>query len=164
MKQSSRYQQDQTIEHRSLSSRPRRSTPSVTISSPRPRSRNMASQQATSPLSLLALALLPLSAGQGVAPLLKAIEGNNPSQINMALKSTHPKLLNEVDAAGTRPRRKGRHARSRHHRRMEPRSPRHEPVVARGVPLSWCLVPCSLQLPGSARSCPMLHARSTAQA
>ena len=124
----------------------------------------MASQQATSPLSLLALALLPLSAGQGVAPLLKAIEGNNPSQINMALKSTHPKLLNEVDAAGTRPRRKGRHARSRHHRRMEPRSPRHEPVVARGVPLSWCLVPCSLQLPGSTRSCPMLHARSTAQA
>ena len=50
--------------------------------------------------SLLALALLPLSAGQGVAPLLKAIEGNNPSQINMALKSTHPKLLKEVDGSG----------------------------------------------------------------
>jgi hypothetical protein len=45
--------------------------------------------------SLLALALLALSAGQGVAPLLKAIEGNNPSQLNMALKSTHPKLLKE---------------------------------------------------------------------
>ena len=53
--------------------------------------------------SLLALALLPLSAGQGVAPLLKAIEGNNPSQLNMALKSTHPKLLKEVDAAGMTP-------------------------------------------------------------
>ena len=57
-------------------------------------------------LSLLALALLPLSAGQGVAPLLKAIDGNNPSQINMALKSTHPKLLKEVDATGTMPRQK----------------------------------------------------------
>ena len=45
--------------------------------------------------SLLVLALLALSAGQGVAPLLKAIEGNNPSQLNMALKSTHPKLLKE---------------------------------------------------------------------
>ena len=55
--------------------------------------------------SLLALALLPLSAGQGVAPLLKAIEGNNPSQINMALKSTHPKLLKEVDGSGASPRR-----------------------------------------------------------
>ena len=53
--------------------------------------------------SLLALALLPLSAGQGVGPLLKAIEGNNPSQLNMALKSTHPKLLKEVDAAGRTP-------------------------------------------------------------
>ena len=31
---------------------------------------------------------------------LKAIEGNNPSQINMALKSTHPKLLKEVDGSG----------------------------------------------------------------
>jgi len=38
-----------------------------------------------------------------VAPLLKAIEGNNPSQLNMALKSTHPKLLKEVDAAGMTP-------------------------------------------------------------
>ena len=89
------------------------------------------------PLSLLALALLPLSAGQGVAPLLKAIEGNNPSQINMALKSTHPKLLKEVDGSGARPRRKGRHARSRQHRRMRPSSFRHEPVVALGLPLSW---------------------------
>ena len=70
-------------------------------------------------LSLLALALLPLSAGQGVAPLLKAIDGNNPSQINMALKSTHPKLLKEVDATGMMPRQKrspsapGRQARRR---------------------------------------------------
>ena len=38
-----------------------------------------------------------------MAPLLKAIEGNNPSQLNMALKSTHPKLLKEVDAAGMTP-------------------------------------------------------------
>ena len=38
-----------------------------------------------------------------MAPLLKAIEGNNPSQLNMALKSTHPKLLKEVDAAGRTP-------------------------------------------------------------
>ena len=38
-----------------------------------------------------------------MAPLLKAIEGNNPSQLNMALKSTHPKLLKEVDDAGRTP-------------------------------------------------------------
>ena len=49
-------------------------------------------------LALLPLALLPLSAAND---LLKAIDGNNPSQINMALKSTHPKLLKEVDASGT---------------------------------------------------------------
>ena len=100
--------------------------------------------------SLLALALLPLSAGQGVAPLLKAIEGNNPSQINMALKSTHPKLLKEVDGSGASPRRKGRHARSRQHGRMRPSSFRHEPVVALGLPLSWRLAPYSLQQPISA--------------
>ena len=46
------------------------------------------------------LALLPLVAGND---LLKAIEGNNPAQINMALKSTHPKLLKEVGPSGMTP-------------------------------------------------------------
>ena len=35
--------------------------------------------------------------------LLKAISGNNPSQMNMAIKSVHPKKINEADAEGMTP-------------------------------------------------------------
>ena len=48
---------------------------------------------------LALLAVVPLAAAND---LLKAIEGNNPSQLNMALKSTHPKKLNEVGETGGR--------------------------------------------------------------
>ena len=49
---------------------------------------------------LALLAVVPLAAAND---LLKAIEGNNPSQLNMALKSTHPKKLNEVGETGMTP-------------------------------------------------------------
>ena len=54
-------------------------------------------------MSLRHLRLFALIQLAAANDLLKAIEGNNPSQMNMALKSTHPKLLNEVGSNGMTP-------------------------------------------------------------
>ena len=51
-------------------------------------------------LMLVAMLLLATAAANDI---LKAIDKNNLAQLNMALKSTHPKKVNEADAEGATP-------------------------------------------------------------
>lgn len=54
-------------------------------------------------LPLLMLVAMLLLATAAANDILKAIDKNNLAQLNMALKSTHPKKVNEPDAEGATP-------------------------------------------------------------